>query len=538
MTKTSNRWAVLTILMIGVSLIVLDSTIVSVSLPTIITSLDLSLTDAQWVSSLYSVVFAALLLFTGTLGDKFGRVLIFRIGLIVFALASLLAAVSGSAALLILARGLQGVGGAMILPSTLATINTVFRDQERARAFGIWGATMASMAAIGPLLGGWLTQSLSWHWIFLINIPIVIALLIAGHFVFGPDHKGDIVGFDVPGTLLSALALGLTVFGLIEGTSLGWWNSPVPFAIACGLIATVLFIVLERARQRAGKPVLLDVRLFRIGSFSNGNITALTVALGEFSALFVLPLYLISVLRLGTIHAGWVLATLALGSILPGAAARHLAATFGPAITVIIGLVLEVVGIAGAGLLIGPATSAPLIALVLAIYGAGVGLASAQLASVVLADVPVESSGMGSATQSTSRQLGSALGVAIAGTILAVDVVRRVTEGLTNLGMTGSQAEQLAHATADSAGAAIPALAEKMGPDVVSVLSTAFADATSSVLYVSAGVLLLGLISAVRLAKRSGWLSPYGDSACRRVLTYSAKCGHPADMSFCARLKE
>ncbi|AIU90704.1 DHA2 family efflux MFS transporter permease subunit [Corynebacterium ulcerans] len=502
MAKTSNRWAVLTILMIGVSLIVLNSTIVSVSLPVIITSLDLSLTDAQWVSSLYSVVFAALLLFTGTLGDKFGRVLIFRIGLIVFALASLLAAVAGSAALLILARGLQGVGGAMILPSTLAAINTVFRDQERAQAFGIWGATMASMAAIGPLLGGWLTQSLSWHWIFLINIPIVIALLIAGHFVFGPDHKGDIVGFDVPGTLLSALALGLTVFGLIEGTSLGWWNSPVPFAIAFGLIATVLFIVLERARQRAGKPVLLDVRLFRIGSFSNGNITALTVALGEFSALFVLPLYLISVLRLGTIHAGWVLATLALGSILSGAAARHLAATFGPAVTVIIGLVLEVAGIAGAGLLIGPATSAPLIALVLAIYGAGVGLASAQLASVVLADVPVESSGMGSATQSTSRQLGSALGVAIAGTVLAIDVVRRVTEGLTNLGMTGPQAEQLAHATADSAGAAIPALAEKMGPDVGSVLSTAFADATSSVLYVSAGVLLLGLISAVRLAKR------------------------------------
>ncbi|WP_390886073.1 MFS transporter [Corynebacterium ramonii] len=358
------------------------------------------------------------------------------------------------------------------------------------------------MAAIGPLLGGWLTQSFSWHWIFLINIPIVIALLIAGHFVFGPDHKGAIVGFDVPGTLLSALALGLTVFGVIEGTSLGWWNSPVPFAIACGLIAAVLFIVLERARQRAGKPVLLDVRLLRIGSFSNGNITALTVALGEFSALFVLPLYLISVLRLGTIHAGWVLATLALGSILSGAAARHLAATFGPAITVIIGLVLEVVGIAGAGLLIGPATSAPLIALVLAIYGAGVGLASAQLASVVLADVPVESSGMGSATQSTSRQLGSVLGVAIAGTVLAIDVVRRVVEGLTNLGMTGPQAEQLAHATADSAGAAIPALAEKMGPDVGSALSAAFADATSSVLYVSAGVLLLGLISAVRLAKR------------------------------------
>lgn len=510
--QTQNRWGILSILLIGVSLIVLDSTIVAVSLPVMIGALGMNLTEAQWVSSLYSVVFAALLLLTGTLGDRFGRLRIFRLGLVLFALASLLAAAATGAPLLIAARGIQGIGGAMILPSTLASINATFRDKERATAFGIWGAVMASMAAFGPLLGGWLTESYSWHWIFLINAPIVFALLVASFFVFPRTEERSNVGVDLPGALLSAIALGLIVYGLIEATALGWWNakaslsiaglSPVPFALVLGAIVLFAFILLERSRSSHDLPVLLDLSLFRIGSFTNGNITAATVALGEFSALFVLPLYLINVLGLGTIHAGWVLATMALGSFLSGAAARHVATAFGPARTVIIGLVLEVAGILIAGLILGPTTSPIWIALVLAIYGAGVGLASAQLASVVLADVPVTSSGMGSATQSTARQLGSALGVAMAGTVLAVDVVRRLPDALVGLGMPASQASGIAQATADSAGSAIPGLSAKLGPAFGSALHTSFSDATAMVLYCSAGILAVGLVSAIRLAKR------------------------------------
>ncbi|QTH59899.1 MFS transporter [Corynebacterium hindlerae] len=511
-TAHENRWKVFAILIFGVSLIVLDSTIVSVSLPAIITSLDLNLTEAQWVSSLYSVVFAALLLLMGTLGDKFGRTKIFAAGLFVFALASGVAAASTSAGLLIFARGLQGVGGAMILPSTLATINATFQDKERATAFGIWGAIMASMAAVGPLLGGWLTQSFSWHWIFLINIPIVLALLIAGFRLFrGFEDRGEVPGFDIPGTVLSALSLGFLVYGLIEATSLGWWTpksdlnilgiSPTPVAILLGLVFAGAFIALENARRRGSRPVLLNLSLFRIGTFSNGNITAMTVALGEFSALFVLPLYLISVLGLGTIHAGWVLATMALGSFLSGAAARHVAAAFGPALTVVIGLVLEIGGILAAGLIIGPDASPWIIAVVLAVYGTGVGLASAQLASVVLADVPVTSSGMGSATQSTSRQLGSALGVAVAGTVLATSLTSRLPSLLTGVGLPDQMAEGLTSATSDSAGAAIPSLTEKFDPAVGEVLRQAFADATSMVMYFSAGVLTIGLLFALGLLR-------------------------------------
>nr|WP_120492307.1 MFS transporter [Corynebacterium lactis] len=508
-----NRWKIFAILIFGVSLIVLDTTIVAVSLPTIIRSLGLNLTEAQWVSSLYSVVFAALLLVMGTLGDKFGRTRIFRLGLLVFAIASALAAVSASAGLLIFARGLQGVGGAMILPSTLATINATFRDKERAAAFGIWGAVMASMAAIGPLLGGWLTQTFSWNWIFLINIPIVAGLLLAGISVFrGFDDRGEVTGFDIPGTVLSAIALGFLVYGLIEATTFSWWEpkgetsvlgiSPTPFAIAVGIIFAAAFLALESARLRSSRPVLLNLRLFKISSFSNGNITALTVALGEFSALFVLPLYLISVLGLGTIQAGWVLATMSLGSFASGAAARHVAAKFGPARTVVIGLVLEIVGILVTGLLIGPSASAWLLAIVLAVYGMGVGLASAQLASVVLAEVPVTSSGMGSATQSTARQLGSALGVAVAGTVLATSLTASLPDALSAAGAHARAIDGLVSATADSAGSAIPALSEKLGPAIGDVLSNSFSDATAMVLYFSAGVLAVGLISALRLSAR------------------------------------
>ncbi|WP_197551351.1 MFS transporter [Trueperella pecoris] len=159
MEPSTSRWIVLGVVMFGVSLIVLDSTVVAVSIPDIIADLSLSLTQAQWVTSLYAVIFAALLLTSGTLGDRIGTKRVFLGGLGVFAVASLLAAMANSAALLLFARGMQGLGGALVLPSTLSTINATFRGKSRATAFGLWGAVMAAMAAIGPLLGGWITQT-------------------------------------------------------------------------------------------------------------------------------------------------------------------------------------------------------------------------------------------------------------------------------------------------------------------------------------------------------------------------------------------
>lgn len=431
-----RRWAGLAVLAISLGLVVLDGTIVGVSLPVIIQDLGLSLTDAEWVNSLYSVVFAALLLTAGRLGDRFGRRNILLIGILLFGAGSVLAALSGGAASLIAARAVQGVGGALILPSTLSTVNATFRGKDRAVAFGVWGAVMSGAAALGPLLGGLLTKYASWHWIFLVNVPIGL-VLIAATLLLVDDTRGDAdPGRDLLGPVLAAVGFGALVFGLIEGSNLGWWSpeselrlgsftwgldvpvSAAPVALLVGAVFIAVFVAYERRRGARGKVRILDTSLFAIPSFAWGNLTAGLVAVGEFALVFVLPLYLTTTLGLDTLGAGLVLVTMALGAFFAGASARHLAAALGAARVVILGLALEVVGAAATGLLVLLQLGSWWVAATMLVYGVGVGLASAQVTSLVLGDVPVEESGSGSAVQSTVRQIGSALGAALGGTVL------------------------------------------------------------------------------------------------------------------------
>ncbi len=518
--RTPNHWLILGVVMFGVSLIVLDSTVVAVSIPAMIADLGLTLTQAQWVTSLYSVIFASLLLTSGSLGDRMGTKRVFLAGLAVFGAASVLAALATSAATLLLARGLQGLGGALVLPSTLSTINANFRGRSRAAAFGMWGAVMAAMAAIGPLLGGWITQTFSWEWIFLINPPIAALIFVLGLRVL-PAGERSRVGIDWRGSVLSAAAMAALVFGLIEATTFGWlrlkndavigpltWRagsvSPTAVAIVCGLALLAFFVWDQARRGRAGKAVLLDVGLFRLSSFTNGNVTAMMVAMGEFGVLFVLPLFLINVQGFGAIEAGWVLASLAIGAFLSGAAARHVASRIGAAWTVVVGLALEVAGIAVLAAILHAGMPAWTMSALLVGYGLGMGLASAQVASVVLARVPLSRSGMGSATQTTFRQLGSSLGSAVAGSTLAVGLTAVMPGKLAGLGIPAAQADAITNATVTSAGAAMAHIAGQ-GPrsDALhAVLTESFASATSLSLAASAAALGVGLVSALILASR------------------------------------
>lgn len=442
-----RAWAGLWVLAAALAMIVLDGTIVGVALPAIITDLHLDLTDAQWVNSLYSVVFAALLLTAGRLGDRWGRRRLLLAGVTVFVLGSMLAASAGDAAALLSARALQGVGGAMVLPSTLSTVNATFRGRDRAAAFGIWGAVMSGAAALGPLLGGFLTQVSNWPLAFWINVPIGLAVAVATMLLVDETRgtKAAGIGVDVPGPLLSAAGLALIVFGLIESSSLGWWTptgslalfgpawpaaapvSPVPVALAVGVVLLAAFLVVESRRQRSGRTTVLDLRLFTLPTFSFGNTTALLVAVGEFALLFVLPLFLVTSLGLSMLSAGLVLASMATGAFLSGAVARHLAARFGPTRVVVLGLALEVVGATAAALVTTASGPGWAVAAALLPYGLGLGLASAQLTSTTLREVPPSQSGTGSATQSTVRQLGAALGSAVAGTTLAAALTTHQT---------------------------------------------------------------------------------------------------------------
>lgn len=524
---STRQWIGLWVLATGLSMIVIDGTIVGVALPTIIEDLSLDLTDSQWVNSLYSVVFAALLLSTGRLGDRTGRRRVFIGGLVVFMIGSIMAATSNSAESLIVARVVQGVGGACILPGTLSTVNATFRGRNRAVAFGIWGAVISGAAAVGPLLGGWLTTYFSWEWIFWVNIPIGLAVLVGALLTVPETRSGEHArGVDVDGLLLSAVGLGALVFAVIEGSTLGWWKplkdftvagltwpetwpiSIIPPLFAVAVVALTTFVVWERHRARVHRSAILDLDLFEIETFSWGNITAATVAVGEFAIVFVLPLFLVNALGLSTMGAGLVLAAMALGAFFSGASARHLAARYGAPKVVLIGLGLESVGICAVALVLSDSVSGWWVAALLAVYGLGLGLASAQLTSTVLRDVPVNASGQGSATQSTVRQVGAALGAAVAGAALAAGLTHSLPAALEKVpGLSAQEASQLAEGTKSSAGSTITALrdqgtASPLGDrtrEATDALAQGFADGSRWALLAALVFVVLGFASATRV---------------------------------------
>ncbi|MGO0576013.1 MFS transporter [Ornithinimicrobium panacihumi] len=527
--RPRRRWAALGVLAAALAMIVLDGTIVGVALPRIIDDLDLHLTEAQWVNSLYAMVFAALLLASGRLGDRLGRRLMLIVGIVIFVAGSVLAGAAGSGDTLIAARAFQGVGGALVLPATLSTVNATFRGRDRATAFGIWGAVMAGTAAIGPLLGGWLTTIADWRWIFYVNVPLGLAVL-AGALLVVPESKGEKGGrgLDVDGLLTSAIGMALVVFGLIEATALGWWTpktdftlwgltwpqtwpvSPVPAAILLGLVFLALFVRWELHRARVQRSALLDLTLFRVPTFSWGNLTAMAVAAGEFALVFVLPLYLVNALGMSIMRAGIVLSAMAFGAFVAGSTARHLAERWSPSTVVVGGLVLELLGLAALALTTRPDLSTWWLVLPLVVYGVGLGLASAQLTSTVLRDVPPEQSGSASATQSTVRQVGSAVGSALAGTSLAAALAWVLPGRLADVpGLPAGQADQLQQSVIDSAGGVIPLVRSGGGPfahlgdsapAVAQTLADGFGQATGIAVALAAGFLVLGLLGAVRVA--------------------------------------
>ena len=521
MNESRARWWGLVVISLGVALIIVDTTIVNVAIPSIITDLGITATQAQWVQEIYILIFAALLLVSGRLADQYGRRRVFALGAGVFAAASVLAAVATSGNLLILARAVQGVGGAMMLPTSLSLLNANFRGRDRGIAFGIWGATIGGMAALGPLLGGWLTTDFSWRWAFGINIPLCLVVIIGLYALVpesrDPQHRR---GVDWSGAVLSALGVGGIVFGLIEGRTYGWltstasftvagwtwpWTvSPIAVAFVLGFAALFVFVLVQAHRNRTGQVAMLDLSLFTIPSFRNGNLAAAIVSLGEFGILFALPLWFQNVVGYTAFQTGVVLVALAGGSFFASGLGAVIGRRRSPVFIVRVGIVLEIAGVAGLGLLLRPDSTWVIAAPLLFVYGIGVGFATAQLTGVVLADVPVERSGQGSGTQSTARQIGSAFGIAILGTVLFATLESGLTAGLQDLPLSDQQRVALVNVVKDSAGAAIPALAaDPLTAPVAEAARVALTDATRVAALTAAGFLAAGLIASLSLGRRS-----------------------------------
>ncbi len=514
----SRRWLGLVTLTVGVAMIIVDATIVNVAIPSIMEDLGIGITQAEWANSIYSLVFASLLISVGRTGDLTGRRRMFVWGLVIFLAASLVTALAPSGTVLLFGRFLQGVGGALILPSTLSIVNATFRGRERAIAFGIWGSVIGGMAALGPLAGGWFVTHLSWRWAFYINVPVGI-LALAGAFLFVDESRDPDArpGYDPPGVVLATLGFLGLVFGFIEGQTYGWWHasrpflglapggrSVVPFAFAIGVLSLVAFVLVERRRVRKGRPVLVDFALFRIPTFGYGNIAVLIVGLGELGLVFVIPLFLQLVLGLSAFDTGLVLAALAAGAFVAGGLAAPLTRRIGPHRVVQLGLAIEIVGIVAVGLTFAVDRPAWQFCPQLFVYGIGVGFATAQLTSLILADVPAAQSGEGSAIQSTSRQVGSALGIAILGTVLTAGLASGTKERLAAVPAFGPErAAAVAQAVKESGGAVLPAFRRSpvMRPAVVPI-EEAFVESARRSAFIAAGFLVVGLVASFRLTPR------------------------------------
>ena len=506
-----RRWLGLALLSVGVAMIIVDSTIVNVAIPTIIDDLHINLAKAEWVNSIYSLVFAAFLITVGRLGDRYGRRLLYLVGLCVFVGGSIFAGVSSTGNILILARLVQGVGAAMILPSTLSSVNATFHGRERAIAFGIWGSVIGGMAAFGPLLGGWLTTDFTWRWAFFINVPIGIAAFIGSVFFVRETRDESVrTGWDIPGFFTVTIGLTSLVFGLIEGQRYGWWRPDQPFSIfgwdwpfstisivpivfCVGIVSLIAFTLVEWRRVRRDAIVLADLRLFKLRSFGFGNVTAVVVSLGEFGMVFILPLFVQAVLGYSALQTGYLLMALAAGAFLGGPTAAALAGKIGARRVVTSGMALEATGILSLGLLLSPSEHGYTLAPSLFVYGIGVGLATAQLTSVILADVPRAESGQASGMQSTFRQVGSALGIALLGSLLATGLANGTSDRLSSLNLPPQQVSGIAQGVKASAGQSLVQIREQSnsGP-VVTAIEDAFAHSAKMVSFVAAGFVIFG----------------------------------------------
>lgn len=481
LNQRTQGWLPLFVLAVGASMIVIDSTIVNVAIPAIIADLHLTATDVEWINSIYSLMFAALLIPLGRTGDVRGRRLMFMLGIGLFLAASVLAAASVSAAMLIAARVVQGIGASMAVPMTLAGINALYTGSRRTIAFAVWGSVIGGMAAVGPLTGGWLVTDFGWRWAFWVNVPIGLLVLLGALRV--PESRDPSAGgWDVPGLLLSVVGPFSLVFGLIEGQRYGW-AMPIPLAFAVAAVALTALVLVERARARAGRPVMLDLSLLSIRSFRYGGAAGMVVSIGEFGLILIVPLFLQTALGFTALRTGMIIAAMAVGAFIAGSVVPKLARLVSPRAIVQAGLGLEVIGALGIAWVLSPHVGPWTLVPWLFFYGFGMGFASAQLTGVTLAGVPAQKSGRASGLQSSIRQVGAAVGIAALGTVLVTGLGSAMAEKLPDR-------PDLARAVRDSGGAAIAAIRD---PATRASAVEASVSATRRVMTVTGLVLLFGV---------------------------------------------
>ena len=480
-----RKWWTLLAVCVATFMLLIDVTIVNVALPDIQSDLDASFSSLQWVIDAYALTLASFLLVAGSIGDRIGRRRVFSFGFALFTAASFACGLSGDPTVLNFARGFQGAGAAAMFATALALIAQEFEGRERANAIGIWGATVGGSVAVGPLIGGVITEGLGWEWIFFVNVPVGIGAIVLTEMKLANVKASDPQPIDWAGLITFSVALFMLIFGLIRGNAEGWGSAQIVGSLGAAVALLVAFVVIELRREHA----MLDLSLFRKPSFTGVSIVAFTLSAGMFAMFLYLTLYIQDVLQYSPLQSGlrflpltvlsFVVAPIS-GRLLNRVPARALMGT---------GLIIVGVGLTLMhGVEVDDGWTTLLPGFILA--GIGVGMTNPPIASVAIGVVDAARAGMASGINSTFRQVGIATGTAALGAIFQSRIDSKLGELLPQAPSAFSEA--VSSGAAQSAIASVPPQFRQQAAEAA---SQAFISGLNEILLVGAAIAFVGGIA-------------------------------------------
>jgi EmrB/QacA subfamily drug resistance transporter len=493
-----RKWWTLLLSSIATFMLLLDITVVNVALPDIQRDLDASLSSLQWVVDAYSLMLAVFLLTAGSLGDRLGRRRVFSLGLGLFTFASFLCGIAGDPTLLNLARGLQGIGGAAMFATSLALIGQEFHGRDRATAFGVWGATVGGAVAIGPLVGGLITEHFGWEWIFFVNIPIGVVAIVLTEIRLVNVAAQDPQRIDLPGLATFSGGLFLLIFGLIRGNPEGWGSPTIVASLAGSAALLLAFLAIE---ARSGHP-MLDLGLFRKPAFNGVSAVAFGLSGGMFAMFLYLTIYMQGVLDFSPLETGLRFLPLTVLSFVVAPISGKLSNRIPIRILVGVGL-----GLVGVGLVLmrglGPDSDISALLPGFLVAGIGIGVTNPNIGQAAIAVVPAARAGMGSGINTTFRQVGIATGVASLGAVFQSRVDSKLSVLLPNA------PHGLAEAVASGGSRAAAGFAPPgRRVEVVHAAKVAFVSGFNEILLIGAILSFVGAALGFALVRTSDFVQP------------------------------
>jgi EmrB/QacA subfamily drug resistance transporter len=505
----NNKWWTLTAVSIAIFMLLLDITVVNVALPDIRVDLHASFTDLQWVVDAYSLMLAATLLAFGSISDLIGRRLIFVIGLGVFITASLSCGLANDPTVLNISRAVQGTGGAMMFSTSLALIANAFQGPERGTAFGVFGAVTGGAVAVGPLIGGVITDGPGWEWIFFVNIPIGIAAIALTLSKVAESRDPHGYGIDWAGVVTFSGSLFLLVLSLIQGNDHGWGSTKIVAQLLGSLALLVAFLVIELRKDHP----LMDLKLFKKPAFVGASIAAFALSASMFALFLYITLYVQNILGFTPLEAGLRFLPITFISFLVAPVAGKLTQTYQPRWFLGGGLFLIAIGIT---LMAGISEASKWTFLLpgFVIAGVGIGLVNPPLASTAVGVVSQAQAGMGSGINSTFRQIGIATGIAGLGAIFQSHINSTLSSALVGTPGAGNAKEFGRAVTSGAFGDVVKGLPANVQATAAKAGKDAFISGYHAIFYVAAGIALLGAILSVVLVRPQDFVPHgYGEQA-------------------------